>query len=250
MKRKSIGLTITNSIASEFNLWQKLWLLFAEKKISCRRRYDALSGLIHGFAAVFSVPLITTLLFISSHSLIKLIAFTIYGLSMIGLFLGSLCYHWTTDKHSSSHQLFRKIDHAMIFVFIAGTYTPMCLITLQMVGGVSLLLVIWSLAIFGIISRILVPSQSRFWRTILYVLMGWLVVMSIGQLSVSMSGLGLSLLLFGGGIYTFGSLIYLFKWPNFSASFSFHDLWHVVVILGVFTHYLVMLLYVAPIQMA
>jgi len=202
---------------------------------------DPVSGLSHLIGAVLSV--FGTVILISSavqeQSSIKIISFSVFGLSMIFLYASSTIYH--LFGHSPEEiDIFRKIDHAMIYILIAGTYTPICLIPLWGPWGWYSLILIWALAIFGISMVFL----KKFWTnvprwvaTVIYVVMGWLSVVLLYPLSQKVSVSFIGWLLLGGFFYTLGAYIYAQKKPNFCKQFGFHEIFHILTILGTFCHF-------------
>ncbi|HOA47311.1 MAG TPA: hemolysin III family protein [Candidatus Pacearchaeota archaeon] len=202
---------------------------------------DPVSGLSHLIGAVLSV--FGTVILISSavqeQSSIKIISFSVFGLSMIFLYASSTIYH--LFGHSPEEiDIFRKIDHAMIYILIAGTYTPICLIPLWGPWGWYSLILIWALAIFGISMVFL----KKFWTnvprwvaTAIYVVMGWLSVVLLYPLSQKVSVSFIGWLLLGGFFYTLGAYIYAQKKPNFCKQFGFHEIFHILTILGTFCHF-------------
>jgi len=202
---------------------------------------DPVSGLSHLIGAVLSV--FGTVILISSavqeQSSIKIISFSVFGLSMIFLYASSTIYH--LFGHSPEEiDIFRKIDHAMIYILIAGTYTPICLIPLWGPWGWYSLILIWALAIFGIsmvFFKKFWTNVPRWVATVIYVVMGWLSVVLLYPLSQKVSVSFIGWLLLGGFFYTLGAYIYAQKKPNFCKQFGFHEIFHILTILGTFCHF-------------
>lgn len=133
----------------------------------------------------------------------------------------------------------------MIFVLIAGTYTPVCLVVLRGPWGWSLLGTVWGLAVAGIVMKLFWMTAPRWLSTLLYILMGWLVVVAFVPLVEALPMQGILWLSAGGFFYTLGAVIYAIKRPNLVAGvFGFHELWHLFVMAGSFCHFWVMLHYV------
>lgn len=200
---------------------------------------DQFSGFSHLLGLILSI-VGTIILIYNSTNLNQAIAFLIFGLSMILLYASSATYH--LFGHSPEEvDLFRKIDHAMIYILIAGTYTPFCLIALDGLWGIISMIVIWTLAILGI-STVFFKSfwtkVPRWFATFLYVLMGWLSMAIIYPLYLSV-GLPLIIyLLLGGLFYSVGAVIYAIKKPNIIEGFGFHEIFHIFVLLGTITHFI------------
>ncbi|MCY6483902.1 hemolysin III family protein [Clostridium aestuarii] len=209
---------------------------------------EPVSGLTHLFGAIISlVGMILIIRYecaIPNSSKLGLIAVIIFGLSLIFLYTASSVYHLvkSSDKVIS---VLRKLDHSMIYVLIAGTYTPICLIALEGTLRWVAFLTIWSLAIIGVSFKMVWFNCPRKLSTFFYVLMGWLAVFLIYPLSKTISINGLMWLLLGGILYTLGAVIYAVKWPRIkSEMFGFHEIFHLFVLGGSFCHYLMIFKYV------
>lgn len=206
---------------------------------------DPLSGLLHLIGALLAIPGMITLIILGRHSALKIVSFSIYGAALILLFLSSTLHHWLPSKFGGKHQLFRKFDHLMIYIMIAATYTPFCLLTLKGAWGWSIFGVIWGITIIAVVLQSIFIDLPRWLTTAVYVLMGWLVLVSIVPLVRNLPPGGLILLFLGGLVYSIGGLIYAIKKPNFHRLFGFHELWHVFVLVGTLFHFLALLIYVA-----
>jgi len=203
---------------------------------------DPVSGLSHLIGAVLSVfgAIILISSAVQEQSPAKIISFSVFGLSMIFLYASSAIYH--LFGHSPEEvDIFRKIDHAMIYILIAGTYTPICLVPLWGPWGWYSLILIWALAILGI-SMIFFKkfwtNVPRWVATAIYVVMGWLSVVLLYPLSQKISVVFIEWLLLGGFFYTFGAYIYARKKPNFCKQFGFHEIFHILTMLGTLCHFL------------
>lgn len=207
---------------------------------------DPFSGFSHLFGALLSV---IGLVYLVRYAVVKgtvwhIVAFSIFGASLILLYTASSVYHLLVVPEKSSIIL-RKIDHMMIYVLIAGTYTPVCLIPLRGGWGWSLLISIWSIAMVGIVLKLLWFNAPRWLSTLFYVIMGWLVVIAFLPLVRTMPAAAVSWLVAGGLLYSIGALIYGAKWPKFKSKFfGFHELFHLFVLYGSFCHFWMMFRYV------
>ena len=201
---------------------------------------EPVNGFTHLAGAILSF--IKTAL--QGHSTIALTAVIIFGISMILLYAASATYHLvvSSDKVIS---FLRRLDHAMIFLLIAGWYTPFCLIALKGVTGWVLFSIIITIAIVGISFKLIWFNCPRWLSTSIYVLMGWIAVFLMGPLKIALSTQGLSLLIIGGVFYTIGAVIYATK-PNFLKSkyLGFHEIFHIFIMLGTLTHFLCVFKYV------
>lgn len=167
----------------------------------------------------------------------KIVAAIVYGLSMILEYTASTLYHSLTNLKAK--HIFKVLDHAAIYLLIAGTYTPFCLVTLRNDGGMTTLAVIWSLAIIGIGFEAFWVFRPKWVSVVVYLVMGWMIVFSIGALSENLAPVGLWLLVAGGLAYTLGTVFYVFKKIPF-----LHAIWHGWVLLGTFLHFFAVLLFV------
>lgn len=169
------------------------------------------------------------------------LSFTIYGVSMAILYAASTLFH--SAKKLKYRRRLNIFDHAAIYVFIAGTYTPFTLVTLSDSVGLTLFIVIWSIALFGVIFKLFFTGKFKLLSTIAYVLMGWIVVFAIGPLMESLPSQGLLWLLFGGIAYTIGAVFYsLSKHVKFN-----HGIFHLFVLVGSFCHFWSIYFYVLEI---
>ena len=212
---------------------------------------DPVSGISHLIGALLSLFGTIILLYFAykQNDIVKIVSFFIFGGSMLFLYTSSAIYH--LFGHSPEEvDVFRKIDHAMIYILIAGTYTPFCLIALKGVWGVATLIIIWVLGIAGI-STVFFKSfwthVPRWFATSLYIIMGWLSVIIVYPLAKAMNIETILWLLIGGISYTVGAVIYGLQRPNpFPNTFGFHDIFHVFVLAGSALHFVFMLRYIAP----
>ncbi|MDL2315926.1 hemolysin III family protein, partial [Desulfovibrio sp. OttesenSCG-928-A18] len=170
------------------------------------------------------------------------VSFAIFGASLILLYTASAVYHML-HVSEGTQQLLRRIDHTMIFVLIAGTYTPVCLIALRGAWGWSIFGVIWGLALSGLFMKIFWLQAPRALSTTIYVIMGWLVVVAFYPLLRAISTPAFVLLLLGGLSYTAGAVFYALKRPALhNRYFGFHEIFHCFVLLGSAFHVLFMFL--------
>lgn len=171
-------------------------------------------------------------------------AVTIFGVSLILLYTASTVYHSIIAKPPVIAFL-RKLDHSMIYVLIAGTYIPFCLISLKGTIGWVLFAIITGLALLGVSFKLIWFHSPRWLSTLLYVLMGWIVILFSGSLAPEIGLQGMFLLILGGILYTVGAVIYWLK-PSFLSFryFGFHEIFHIFILLGSISHYLCIYVYV------
>lgn len=207
---------------------------------------SAITHFIGMLMAVFAtVPLLMRAF--SSHNSGNITSLAIFMVSMILLYAASTLHH-TLNISEKANVIFRKIDHMMIFVLIAGTYTPVCLVVLNPDKGIPMLALIWGITIVGICINALWINCPKWFSSALYIAMGWLVVSVFSQLLVNLSSQAFGWLLAGGIIYTIGGVIYALKLPIFNSRhkmFGSHEIFHLFVIGGSICHFVLMYQYVA-----
>ena len=176
-----------------------------------------------------------------------LAALAVFIVSMILLYAASTTYH-TFNISEHVNKILRKIDHMMIFILIAGTYTPVCLIVLGNRSGYRMLSLVWGIAIVGIIINALWINCPKWFSSVIYIAMGWVCIMAIRQIVAALTPAAFTWLLAGGIIYTIGGVIYALKLPIFNSkhkNFGSHEIFHLFVMGGSFCHYMMMYGYVA-----
>ncbi|MGH7820358.1 MAG: PAQR family membrane homeostasis protein TrhA, partial [Candidatus Binatia bacterium] len=162
------------------------------------------------------------------------------------LYSASALYHWIPVS-STAEDRFRRFDHVAIFLLIAGSYSPICLVTLRGAWGWSLFAVVWAVALAGSAVKLFLPHVSRWVSVAMYVGMGWLAVIAVVPLVEAFPATGLAWLAAGGLLYTAGAVIYGLERPDpFPQVFGFHEIFHVATLGGSASHFAFMLLYVAP----
>jgi len=174
------------------------------------------------------------------------VSFSIYGVSLIALWMVSTLYH-SLNISSEVNRTLEQFDHAMIYLLIAGTYTPVCLVVLRGSWGWSLLGVNWGLAITGMILKIAFRHPPRGVVVVLfvfYIIMGWLIVIAWPPLARALPQQGLFWLISGGVFYTVGACVLGIKRLNFTPWFGAHEIWHLFVMAGSFSHFWMMLNYI------
>lgn len=209
------------------------------------RTEEIINSITHGLGALLGVVALVLLVFTAeAHDTFwSLIGGTIFGASLIAAFSISTFYHallYPPTKH-----LFKILDHCSIFILIAGTYTPFCLVTLHGRLGWIALTVIWVCALLGIGLKCLYINRFKYVSLALYLLMGWFAVVASYQLVQNLPTGGLVLLLVGGLFYTFGVIFFFFEQVPF-----FHTIWHLFVLGGAMSHFIAIFLYVMPVSVA
>lgn len=215
-------------------------------QITIREPGSAITHFIAMMMAVFAaVPLLIKAGIQSGQE--NLLAMAIFMGSMILLYGVSATYH-SVDLTGRSLRIFRKLDHMMIFVLIAGSYTPVCLIVLGGKLGYTLLALVWGIAAVGMLIKAFWITCPKWFSSIIYISMGWVCVLVFGPLLNTLSTPAFLWLLAGGIIYTVGGVIYALKLPIFNSkhkSFGSHEVFHLFVMGGSICHFIFMYLYVA-----
>jgi len=213
-----------------------------------RDPYDGLrpwSAITHGIGIVLA--LIGTALLLAKAVALNagiwhIISFSIYGVSMVGLYTASTLYHCLRTSVKGRIAL-RKYDHASIYFLIAGSYTPICLLGLRQEGawGWTLFGVIWGLALAGLVLSVVWIMAPRWMTAGIYLFMGWLAVFALAPLTRVLPSEGFFWLLAGGILYTVGGVLYAIKWPGRdNPRFGCHEIFHVFILLGSICHFFLM----------
>jgi hemolysin III len=198
---------------------------------------EPFSGLSHLVGAVAAVVGLVDLVSVAAGRNLQLVAFSIYGVSLILLYLSSGIYH-SLRVSAEKLTVLRRFDHMAIYLLIAGTYVPLCLIALPGPWGNGLLIAEATMAVVGTIAALAFKGGPSWLRALLYVAMGWLAVVAMGPLSSSLSSYALHWLLAGGIVYTVGAVVYVMDRPRlWPGRFGAHDLWHLFVIGGSACHF-------------
>lgn len=207
------------------------------------------SALTHFIAMLLALCAAVPLLVRAAvHSGVKsLTAMTVFMISMVLLYAASTIYH-SVNCSGRILRIFRKMDHMMIFILIAGTYTPVCLLTLPKPSGLMLLAVVWGIALVGIFIKGFWITCPKWFSSVLYIAMGWSCLSVLGQLFSLLPLHAFLWLLAGGLIYTAGGIIYALRLPLFDARhpmFGLHEIFHLFVMAGSLCHFVFMFCYLA-----
>lgn len=194
-----------------------------------------LGGAILAFIALIAMVIKTTL---TIGSAISITAVIIFGVSMMLLYAASATYHSIIGS-AKVIAFFRRIDHSMIFILIAGSYTPFCLIALNNLSGWILFSSVMAIALLGIIFKMVWFSCPRWLSTSIYIIMGWMALFVFTPLANSLSSLGFFFLVLGGVLYTIGGIIYGIKpkWLQMK-HIGFHEIFHIFILLGSLAHFI------------
>ncbi|MCH4552762.1 PAQR family membrane homeostasis protein TrhA [Aestuariibaculum lutulentum] len=199
---------------------------------------EKLNATSHAIGAIFGVvALVMLILFQTNKTAYSLFSVIVYGLSIIVLFSASTLYH--AVKHEKNKHYFRIVDHIGIYLLIAGTYTPVLLITLTKSLGWPLFWIVWGIAAFGVVLKIFFTGRFSVFSTLLYLVMGWLIVFDFTNLSEAMASNGILLLFAGGLAYTAGIIFYAIEKIPYN-----HVIWHLFVLAGAICHFFMIFFYV------
>ncbi len=204
-------------------------------------REEVAHAITHGMGIVLSITgLVLLVAFAAVYgNAWHVVSSAIYGTTLIILYTASTLYHGI--PHRRAKAILRRLDHAAIFLLIAGTYTPFCLISLRGPWGWTLLGLVWGLAVIGILLELAGPKRYEKWSLLLYLGMGWLVLIAIKPMLSSVESGGLWLLLAGGVAYTLGAAFYAWEKLDYN-----HAIWHLFVLAGSLLHFLSVFFYLLP----
>ncbi len=213
------------------------------KDIDNKERYslgeEIANSISHGVGALLSLAGLVFLIIFSSFTgnPMKLVSVVVYGSMLFLLYLASTLYHSITNKKAK--RVLEIIDHSMIFLLIAGTYTPFTLVTLKGTVGWTIFGLVWGISLVGIVFKVFFVRKFMILSTLAYILMGWLVVFAIKPLVNNLSSQGIFWLVAGGVFYTVGSIFYVYR------KFKYHHfIWHIFVVFGSFCHFVAIFRYV------
>jgi len=203
-------------------------------------RAEIANGITHGVGAGMSIAGLVFLVVLSTKTTaLHVVSFTIYGSTLVLLYLASTLYH--SLPYPKAKRIFRILDHSAIYLAIAGTYTPFTLIAVKGPWGWSLFGFVWTLALCGVIFKVFFVGRFDLASTIVYILMGWVVLVAWGPVKQAIPTGGLILLFAGGLSYTVGTIFYAWERLPFN-----HAIWHLFVLGGSICHYLSVVLFILP----
>ena len=208
-----------------------------------REPISSITHLIGGGLSILAlVLLIVKQVLATSINYNLFVSTIIFGASMILLYFTSGIYHAISAKKEKLVLYMRKLDHSMIYVLIAGSYSPFCLYVLPRKTGIPVFVILWLIAIVGILMKILWINMPRILSSALYIGMGWVAIFVIKDLYINLVGPAFFLLVLGGLLYTIGGVIYAIKRPNIK-NWNFHDIFHIFIMLGSLAHFLLVFLF-------
>ena len=197
------------------------------------------NSITHGVGAVLSIValVLMVVLAVTQSSVIAVVSASIYGASLVLLFLASTLYH--SFQKPGLKSILKTLDHCAIYILIAGTYTPFMLISLQGAWGYSMTAIIWSLAVFGIFFKVFYRHRFPKLSLFTYIAMGWLIIVASTEMMAKVPLGGLVLLAAGGLVYTLGTIFYVWERCPYN-----HAVWHVFVLAGAGCHFFAIYIYV------
>jgi hemolysin III len=203
---------------------------------------EVASSITHAVGGLLSSSAVTLLIVFAalSHDSRRVVAVSIYGATLVVMYVASTCYHMVRSQRVK--RVMRIMDHASIYLLIAGTYTPILLISMTAGWGWSLFGVVWGIALFGVVFKCYFVDRYETFSTTLYVVMGWLALVAIRQLFAALPAGGLWWLFGGGVAYTAGVIFFLWDHLPFN-----HAIWHLFVLAGSACHFFLVFFYVLPV---
>lgn len=203
---------------------------------------EVANAITHGIGVLLSIAALVLLIVFAAlkGTAFHVVSFTVYGTSMLLLYVASTLVH--SFPEGKAKRVFESLDHSFIYVFIAGTYTPILFHIVQGALGWTLFGIVWGIAIGGVVFKSFFPSKYLFTSTVLYIAMGWIIVFAWKPLTNHLAPGGLMLLVAGGILYTVGTIFYMWR------SFRYHHaVWHLFVLAGSIVHFFAILFYVLPV---
>ena len=197
---------------------------------------EIVHSVTHGLGAVLSAVALVTLLVLAVTRGTKwhVLSFAVYGVSLLALYLASTLYHGVQKPRL--RPILRKVDHACIYLLIAGTYTPFVLVSMRSSLGLTLLTIVWAMAVFGIVYKIFFIDKFVVVTTLAYVVMGWMSVIAWREMVANIPGVGLTFLMIGGGLYTIGVIFYAMTKIRYT-----HAVWHLFILGASACHFVAVL---------
>lgn len=206
---------------------------------------EVMNAVTHGIGTLLAVAglvLLTVFAYLYGD-IWHIVSFSIYGTTLVLLYLASTLYHSFTNERLK--YIFKILDHSAIYLLIAGTYTPFTLVPLHGVLGWTVFGLVWGLAALGITLKVFFVGRFKFLSTICYLGMGWFIVIAIKPLIATVSTMGIIWLVVGGLFYTLGSIFYMWNRLPYN-----HAIWHLFVLAGSISHFISVFTYVLPIHLS
>lgn len=205
---------------------------------------EVMNAVTHGIGTLLAVAGLVLLIVLAylHGDFWHIVSFSIYGTTLVLLYLASTLYHSFTNEKIK--RIFKILDHSAIYLLIAGTYTPFTLVPLHGVLGWTIFGLVWGFAVIGIALKVFYTGRFKILSTLCYLGMGWFIVFAIKPLIDTVPALGMTWLLVGGLFYTLGSVFYLWKGLPYN-----HAIWHLFVLAGSISHFIAVFFYILPIPL-
>ena len=204
--------------------------------VACGNPRPLWRGRIHTYAFLAAIPT-GLLLLLATNTAVERVGAGIYWICLTAVFGVSAAYHRLAITERAQH-IMRKADHATVFLKIAGTYTPICLIALPRNWGIPMLTVVWSIAALGVLVKVLAPSRYLRWSHPLYLAIGWVAIIALPTMIRHLTSLELGLIVAGGVIYSVGAILFWLRRPDPAPSiFGYHEIWHVMTVVASAFHF-------------
>ncbi len=217
-------------------------------RVKLGRMHHPVRGFLHGTAALLSVAGMIVLAVKTAGDLPRMLTMLVFSGSMVALYTTSSLYHSIPWKERWKKRM-QRFDHSMIFLLVAGTYTPIAFNVLTGTWKWTTLAVVWGIAVIGILQKMLFPKVRNWLSITLYMVMGWFAVIPVRELFDRLPLEAMALLIVGGACYSVGMILLVAKRPRlFPRVFSYHEVFHILVITGSLLHFLMILTYVVPIE--
>lgn len=216
------------------------------ERITLGRMQNPVRGFLHGGAALFSVAGLITLAVRTAWNTPRMWSMIVFGVSLIALYTTSSLYHSVPWREEWRPRM-QRLDHSMILVLVAGSWTPLAVNALQGSWRITTLSIVWGLALVGILQKIFIPRVRVWFSITLATVMGWFALVPLPQLLRNLAIGAVVLMFVSGAFYTVGMVAFATKRPQlFPRIFSYHEVFHVLVVAGSVTHFVLLMLYVVP----
>ena len=215
-------------------------------RMTLGKMHNPIRGFMDATAAALSVAALVVLVVLTTHDVHRMMSMIVYAVSLIALYTTSSLYHSIPWKPRWKARM-QRIDHSMIFVLVAGSFTPIAFNVLDGAWRISVLAVVWTVTIVGVTQKVVWPKVRSWFSITLQTTLGWFALVPIVELIRRLSGGAVVMIAVGGLFYTVGMVLFTLKRPRLSPRvFSYHEVWHMFVISASLLHFLVVLLYVVP----
>lgn len=216
------------------------------QRIMLGKMLNPVRGFMDATAAVASLAALVVLVVLTAHDLPRMLSMIVYSLSLVALYTTSALYH-SIPWRPRWKQRMQRLDHSMIFVLVAGSFTPIAFNVLDGAWRVTVLAVVWAVAVVGVVQKVVWPRVRQWFSVTLQTSLGWFVLVPFLELVRRLSGGAIILIAAGGILYTIGMILFTMRRPRFAPRvFSYHEVFHVFVISASLLHFLAVLIYVVP----